>query len=112
MNISSFLPVAQVRSGASPSPLDALWPMVLIFVIFYFLIFRPQKQKQEELKKMVSSLDKNADVITIGGIHGTIVNVKQDTVTLRIADNVKIEVQKSAIAGLRKDKPETGIQKQ
>ena len=80
--------------------------IILIFIIFYFLIIKPQKQKQIEHQKMTQSLKKNDEVITIGGIHGTVINVKDDTVILRIADNVKIEIQKNAIAGLKKSKPE------
>jgi len=78
----------------------------LIFFIFYFLIIRPQRQKQLEHQKMVQSLKKNDEVITIGGIHGTIINVKDNSVVLRIAENVKIEIQKNAIAGLKKSKVE------
>ncbi|MBN1871895.1 MAG: preprotein translocase subunit YajC [Candidatus Omnitrophica bacterium] len=89
-----------------PSALVSLMPIILIFVIFYFLIIKPQKQKQSEHQKMVESLKKNDDVITIGGLHGTVVNVKDSTIILRIADNVKIELQKSAVAGLKKNKPE------
>jgi len=76
--------------------------MGLIFFIFYFLIIKPQKQKEVELQKMLKALNKNDEVVTIGGIYGTIINVKDSSVVLRIADNVKIEVQKSAIAGLKK----------
>ena len=59
---------------------------------------------------MIAALEKNSEVITIGGIHGTLVHIKDGSVVLRIADNVKIEVQKSAIAGLKKNKPEAGIE--
>lgn len=78
----------------------------LIFLIFYFLIIKPQKQKQADHQKMVQSVKKNDEVITIGGIHGTIINVKDTSVVLRIAENVKIEIQKNAIAGSKKSKPE------
>ena len=84
----------------------SLMPIILIFLIFYFLIIRPQRQKQAEHQKMVQSLKKNDEVITIGGIHGTIINVKDNSVILRIADNVRIEVQKNAIAGPKKGKVE------
>ena len=76
--------------------------MGLIFVIFYFLIIKPQKQKEVEHQKMLQALNKNDEIVTIGGIYGTIVNVKDTSVVLRVADNVKIEVQKNAIAGLKK----------
>jgi preprotein translocase subunit YajC len=89
-----------------PSTLVSLMPIVLIFVIFYFLIIKPQKRKQVEHQKMVQSLKKNDEIITIGGIHGTVLNVKDDSVVLRIAENVKIEIRKNAIAGSKKSKPD------
>ena len=84
------------------NPLLNLMPIVLIFIIFYFLLIKPQKKAQEDHKKMVASLKKNDEVITAGGIHGTIVNVKDHTVTLKVDDNVKVEVQKSSIATMRR----------
>ena len=76
--------------------------IVLIIGVFYFLLIRPQKKAQEEHKKMLSSLKKNDEVITVGGIHGTIANVKDHSVTLKVDDNVKIEVQKASIASVRR----------
>jgi len=76
--------------------------IVLIIGVFYFLLIRPQKKTQDEHKKMLESLKKNDEVITVGGIHGTIANVKDHTVTLKVDDNVKIEVQKSSIASVRR----------
>lgn len=105
-----YLFLAQIQAQRPPA-LVSFMPIILIFLIFYFLIIRPQKQKQVEHQKMVQSLKKNEEVITIGGIHGTIVNVKDNSIVLRIADNVKIEVQKNAIAGLKKSKPEVSGEK-
>ncbi len=85
-----------------PSPLFNLMPIILIFVVFYFLLIRPQKKTQNEHKKMIASLKKNDEVITAGGIHGTVVNVKEHTVTLKVDDNVKIEVQKSGISTMKR----------
>ena len=86
------------------SPLVSLLPIVIIFIIFYFLLIRPQKKAQEDHKKMVSELKKNDEVITSGGIHGTIVNVKDNSIVLRIDDNVKIEVQKNAVGTIKKSR--------
>jgi len=88
------------------SPLISLMPIALIFVIFYFLLIRPQKKSQKEHANMLSNLKKNDDVITSGGIYGTIVNIQDGVITLRIDDNVKIRVQQSAILRLRKEKTE------
>jgi len=84
------------------SPLVQLFPLVLIFIIFYFLIIRPQRQKEKEHQKMLASLNKNDEVVTLAGIHGTIVNVKDKTLTLRIDENVKIEIEKNSVAYIKK----------
>lgn len=84
--------------NASVNPILNLLPVVLIFIIFYFLLIRPQKKAQDQHKKMISELKKNDEVITSGGIHGTIANVKDHTITLKVDDNVKIEVQKGSIS--------------
>lgn len=85
----------------APSALVSLMPLILMFVIFYFLLIRPQQKKQKAHAKMISELKKNDEVITSGGIHGTIVNVKEKTYILRVDDNTRIEILKSAISGLR-----------
>ena len=94
--------VTQSPGQPAPSPLVTLMPFILMFVIFYFLLIRPQQKKQKEHQKMLSEIKKNDDVITTGGIHGTIVNVKDKTFTLRVDDNVKIEISKSAVAGVKR----------
>ena len=70
---------------------------VLIFAIFYFLWIRPQQQEQKKRKEMLEKLAKNDEIVTTGGIHGTIVNVKDKTVTVRIDENVKIELDRGAV---------------
>jgi preprotein translocase subunit YajC len=79
-----------------------LLPIILIFVVFYFLLIKPQKKAQEDHKKMVAALKKNDEVVTSGGIHGVIVNVKDATVIMKVDDNVKIEVQKASITIVKK----------
>jgi preprotein translocase subunit YajC len=80
------------------NPLVNLFPLILIFVIFYFMLIRPQQTKEKEHQKMITDLNKNDEVVTSSGIHGTIVNVKDKTIILRIDDNVKIEIEKNCIA--------------
>ena len=65
--------------------------------IFYFVVIKPQRKQQLEQEKTRKNLKKNDEVVTAGGIHGTVVNVKDKTVILRVDDNVKIEVDKEAI---------------
>lgn len=77
-------------------------PLIFIFVIMYLLILRPQKQREKEHQKLLSSLNRNDEIITSAGIHGTIVNVKDKTVIVRVDDNVKIEMEKSCVAYVKK----------
>ena len=83
-----------------------LIPMILIFAIFYVLVFRPQKKEQKEKQAMRDNLKKNEQIVTVGGIHGTVVLVKEKTVTLRVDDNTKIEIDKESIAAVIKSKGE------
>lgn len=84
------------------NPLINLFPIIIIFLIFYILIIRPQKERERQHKKMLEELNKNDEVVTTAGIHGVIVNIKEKTVTLRIDDNVKIELEKDCIAYVKK----------
>jgi len=78
-------------------------PLIFIFVIMYFVMIRPQKKRQEQQQKLVTSLKSGDRVVTSAGIHGLIANVKENTVLLKVADNVKIEVDKSAITNVLKE---------
>jgi preprotein translocase subunit YajC len=101
--ITSFVFLAQAAPPAGPSPLSTIVPFVCIGIIFYFLIIRPQSKRQKELATLISSLKTGDKVVTTGGIHGIIANVKDGTtLSLKIADNVKIEIDKSAIATVDK----------
>lgn len=84
------------------NPLINLFPLVLIFVIFYFMLIRPQKTKEKEHTQMLKGLNKNDEVVTSSGIHGTVVNVKEKTIVLRIDDNVKVEMEKNCVAYVKK----------
>ena len=88
--------------SSAVNPLIQFLPLILIFVIFYFLLIRPQKQKEKEHQKMLMGIAKNDEVVTLGGIHGTIVNVKEKTLILRIDENVKMEIEKNSIAYIKK----------
>jgi len=87
---------------SAANPLVQLFPLALIFIIFYFLLIRPQKQKEKEHQKMIAGVDKNDDIVTLGGIHGTVVNVKEKTLILRIDENVKMEIEKNSVAYIKK----------
>jgi len=72
--------------------------LVAIFGIFYFMLIRPQQKQQKKHQEMINNLNKNDEVVTLGGMHGTIINVKEKTFVLRVDDNVKIEVDKNSIS--------------
>ncbi len=76
-------------------------PLILIFVIFYFLLIRPQSKKAKEHKKMLEDLKKGDKIITSSGIYGVIEDIDKETATVKIAENVKIKLSRSAIAGIR-----------
>lgn len=86
---------------AQINPILQLVPFLFIFVIFYFLLIMPQRKQQKEHRNLLANLKKNDEVVTASGIHGTIVNVKDTTVILRVDENVKIEVEKISIAALK-----------
>lgn len=91
-----------MQPAAGGNAIVNLVPLIFIFVIFYFLLIRPQKRKDKEHQKMLAAISKNDEVITSGGIHATVVNVKEKTLVLRIDDNVKIEIEKNCIAQVTK----------
>ncbi len=108
MTYSTLFLLAQASGAATGpqgqpgSPLGMLVPFACIGVIFYFLIFRPQAKKQKEHEALVKSIKTGDKVITSGGIHGLISNVKESTVIVKIAENVKVEIDKSAVATVSK----------
>lgn len=92
-------------AGSSQGGFMLLLPMYLIiFFIFYIFIIKPQQKKQKEHDAMVSAIKKNDEVVMSGGIHGTIVNVKDKTVIVRIDDNAKIEFEKSSVVLIKKSR--------
>src|SRR5207245_10247794 len=78
-------------------------PLIFIFIIMYFVMIRPQKKRQQQQQNLISSLKTGDRVVTNGGIHGLISNVKENTVLVKVADNVKIEMEKSAITNVLKE---------
>ena len=90
-------------SGGDGSPGSAIMgflPLVAIIAIFYFLILRPQNKKQKETQKMISALKKGDRVVTIGGIHGVIQSVKENTVIVKVDETVKLELNRGAISSV------------
>ncbi len=76
-------------------------PMVFVGLIFYFVLIKPQKKQHQEVQKMRDSLEEGASIITTGGIHGVVKKVKDDIVTLQIADNVRIKINRGSIGTIK-----------
>lgn len=91
-----------------PGGLGMFLPMIVIFVLFYFMLIRPQRRQQKEHQMKLAALKSGDEVVAAGGIHGLVTNVSDRTVTLKIADNVKIKVEKSSVLTILKksDEPE------
>ena len=87
-------------TGAGPSPFSMLLPILGMLLIFYFLMIRPQQKRQKEVQKMLSGVKKGDRVLTASGLYGTVSGVKDDVLVLQIADNVKVEMVKSAVTGV------------
>ena len=106
MSFVSFLLQTEGVADPTGGPFGMLLPLILIIGIMYFLMIRPQNKKQKETQKMLDALQKGDKVVTIGGIRGTIASVKKDsnTVVIKVDDNVKIEFNRSAVAGLTSEK--------
>ena len=96
------LSITLAQSSDPTGGLTSFLPLIIIFAIMYFLLIRPQQQKEKERQEMLTKIKKNDHVITTGGIHGIVAGVKDDEVTLKVdeAQNVKIRVARSAIAGI------------
>ncbi|HXG52139.1 MAG TPA: preprotein translocase subunit YajC [candidate division Zixibacteria bacterium] len=98
-----MLDVAFAQSAPAvdgPSPLLNFLPLVLVFVIFYFLLIRPQQKKAREHQEMLKKLKKNDEVMTSGGIYGKVTALAENVVTLEVAPNVRIRVHRPQIAAV------------
>ena len=103
--MNTLLLIAQATDPAVPAQpnlLVQMIPLILIFVMFYFLLIRPQQKRQREHEKLVAGLKSGDKVVTNAGIHGLITNVKDKTVIIKIADNVKVEFDRSAVVSVEK----------
>lgn len=108
-----FLPLLMVPPPANGEGtagagglIGSFLPLILIIGIFYFLIIRPQSKKRKETEKMLASIKKGDKVVTIGGVHGIVQNVRDTTVIIKVDDNVKMEFLRSAISSVLSSKEE------
>lgn len=89
--------ILQAQQDGIASLLSSLLPFLLIIVVFYFLILRPQQKRQKERQKLLEGVKKGDKVITSGGIYGTVEGIEDNTVLVKISDNVKVKMEKAAI---------------
>jgi preprotein translocase subunit YajC len=86
---------------AQPSVVSLALPLVVVFVIFYVIVILPARRNQKKLQGMIDNLKVGDKIVSSGGIYGTIVGLKEDRIQLRVAENVKIEVARSAVTALQ-----------
>ena len=101
----AMAPGGSAQGGGDLSNLVQILPIILIFVVFYFLLIRPQQQRAKEHKKLLDDLKKGDAIITQGGIYGKITHIADQIVTVEIADKVRVRVTRSSIAGLASSPP-------
>jgi preprotein translocase subunit YajC len=100
--IQSSLAWAQAGNGGDSSTgLLSLVPFLLIFVVFYFLLILPQQRRQKKQRELLAAIKKGDKIVTTGGIWGTITNLDKETVTVQIADNTKVRMQRDHVARIR-----------
>ena len=102
----SYLVMMQPQNGQKPDPLMSFLPLILIVVIFYFFMIRPQMKRQKELRKFRESLAKGDKVVTTGGIYGKIVEIKENIVVIQVDSNVNLTIDKSALIKDMSDAPQ------
>jgi preprotein translocase subunit YajC len=107
LTLEAMKPVnpALLAQAPAPSGFALFLPLILIMVIFYFLMIMPAQRRQKKVAQMLKELKNGDKVITSGGIYGTIVGLEDDAVQLRIAEQVKVKISRSAIAGLQAEPP-------
>ncbi len=96
----ALLALAPQTAPEGPNPLTMFLPMILIFVVIYMLIIRPQKKKEDNRKKMVDAVKKGDKIVTIGGIHGNVTQVDEASVLVQVDSSVKVRVEKNALASV------------
>jgi preprotein translocase subunit YajC len=93
--------LAQQTGSSTPGVVASFLPIILIIGIFYLLIYRPMRRRQRNLEAMVTGLKNGDRVVTTGGMYGTVAGIRENTVLLKVAEQTKIEVAKSAIASMQ-----------
>ena len=95
--VIAMAPPPEGQQGGG-SFLALLPPIIIMFLIFYFILIRPQQKKQAEVRNMLNDLKEGDNVVTLSGIHGTVRKLRDEIITLQIAENVRIKINRSSIA--------------
>lgn len=98
--MSQSIAILAATEGASAPAFMQFVPILLVFAIFYFLLIAPMRKRQKALQGLIESLKKGDRVVTNGGLYGTVAAVEEQVVILKLAENLKVRVAKSAISGL------------
>ncbi len=99
MNTGIFFVLAPAGGGL----LGLFLPFLLVFIVFYFFIIRPQKRREDQRRKMISAVEKGDRIVTIGGIHATILRVEDTSILAEVDNNVKLRIDKNAVASVGKE---------
>jgi preprotein translocase subunit YajC len=103
MNLLNILLQAATPAAGGVSNYSGILMMVLIFVVFYFFMIRPQSKRQKEIKKQREAMKAGDSVVTSGGIYGKVKDIKDTTITIEIAENVRIKVDKNSVFATAED---------
>jgi len=105
MTTMNLLAMASPNAGSEggASSILGFLPLILIFIVFWFMIIRPQKKNQDKRKSMIEAIKRGDKIVTSGGLYATVKDVKGDRVVATIAEGIKVEIAKSAINGVMEE---------
>ncbi len=98
MNLMNVILMAPPAAGSNPNPVMQFLPLILIGIVFYFFMIRPQTKKMKDQKTFIENIKKGDKVVTIGGIHGKIADINEDTYLLEIENGVKMKIDKVSVS--------------
>ena len=98
MNLMNVILMAPPAAGSNPNPVMQFLPLILIGIVFYFFMIRPQTKKMKDQKNFIEAIKKGDKVVTIGGIHGKIADINEDTYLIEIENGVKMKIDKVSVS--------------
>lgn len=98
--VSSAIAQDAGAAVATPSPVSGMIPLIFIFVVFYFLLIRPQQKKFKAHQAMIAAVEKGDEVITAGGVYGKITKIEDTTATVRIAEGVEVKIDRATLSSV------------